>query len=277
MNSEIEQTPAIQGYYTLSENQIRLFNEEGHLLLRNVATSEEIHAYKPYIDDIVSNRLRYAAISPRTIDGSSYICTDLWLKSNALRKLITAARFAKVAADLLCVRGVRLYYDAVFFNEAGGPATAWYQDNNHLVLLEPEKIITMWMPIEDVTGEMGSLSYISNGHLKEKLRGSKHIYLDALRMGLPVINYGAMKRGDATFHAGWTPYSARKNDSSRCRKAVSIIYFADDSRIIDPGPDPIRKAQFDHYFSNLMPGNKAASHWTPLVYSRDLEMNCENN
>ena len=43
--------------------------------------------------------------------------------------------------------------------------------------------------------------------------------------------HGALRAGDATFHAGWTIHGAAGNPSTTMRSVMTIIYFADGVRV----------------------------------------------
>lgn len=43
-----------------------------------------------------------------------------------------------------------------------------------------------------------------------------------------------MRAGDTTFHAGQTLHGAPGNPTSNAREVVTIIYFADGTRLFEP-------------------------------------------
>jgi hypothetical protein len=77
-----------------------------------------------------------------------------------------------------------------------------------------------------------------------------------------------MQAGDATFHAGWTLHGAPGNASDQTRAVMTIIYFADGIRTVNPIDSPARQADFDGIFPGCEPGSAAVSELTPLVYRR---------
>jgi hypothetical protein len=81
-------------------------------------------------------------------------------------------------------------------------------------------------------------------------------------------NIGALHAGDATFHAGWTLHRAMPNTSNQMREVMTIIFFADGSRLLEPRYQE-RKSPFESLFPGLNPGDAAASDMTPIVYSAD--------
>ncbi len=84
----------------------------------------------------------------------------------------------------------------------------------------------------------------------------------------PVTKPVPMAAGDATFHAGWTLHRAMPNTSNQMREAMTIIFFAAGSRLLEPRYQE-RKSPFESLFPGLNPGDAAASDMTPIVYSAD--------
>lgn len=77
-----------------------------------------------------------------------------------------------------------------------------------------------------------------------------------------------MKAGDATFHSGWTLHSATPNYTDRMREVMTIIYFEDGVRIMEPD-HANRVADLEAWLPGQKPGEVAASPLNPIVYSRE--------
>ena len=101
----------------------------------------------------------------------------------------------------------------------------------------------------------------------DKLPSAK---LNMMKDGKPaaVTTHGALRAGDATFHAGWTIHGAAANPSPTMRSVMTIIYFADGTRIAAPNSDAQRG---DHkvWLASLPPGELAVGPKNPLVYPSD--------
>lgn len=54
--------------------------------------------------------------------------TNAWRRSERVRSFVFDPRFARAAAELLGVSGVRLYHDQALVKEPGGRPTPWHQD-----------------------------------------------------------------------------------------------------------------------------------------------------
>ena len=73
-----------------------------------------------------------------------------------------------------------------------------------------------------------------------------------------------MAAGDATFHTGWTLHRASPNVTGKVREVMTIIYYADGTRIsaIHAG----NEADLKRWLPGLQAGNLAASPLNPLLY-----------
>ena len=137
--------------YDVSAEQVTEFHRNGHILLRRIASSEEVAAYRSVI---VAAREQFGAertpLEERDTYGKAFLKgMNLWEKDEGVRRFVLARRFARIAADLLDVEGVRVYHDQALLKEPGGGITPWHQDQ-HYWPLDTDNTITMWMSLVDV-------------------------------------------------------------------------------------------------------------------------------
>jgi ectoine hydroxylase-related dioxygenase (phytanoyl-CoA dioxygenase family) len=240
-----------------------------------VATAEEVAGYEQAIDACVMEKARDAApLEDRDTYHKAFLqVANLWETSPAVARFTMARRFARIAAELMGVSAVRLYHDQALFKEPGGGPTPWHQDQYYWPL-DTDHCVTMWMPLVDVPTEMGVLTFASGSHADGDLcetaisdaseAALQQIVLDR-RMR---ISGEAMRAGDATFHAGWTVHMAPGNSTNRMRKVMTVIYFADGTRLLEPD-NPHRPADLARWFPQQQPGEVAGGPLTPVLYSRD--------
>src|ERR1019366_4651671 len=128
--------------------------------------------------------------------------------------------------------GVRIYHDQALLKESGGGITPWHQDQ-HYWPLDTSNTVTMWMPLVDLTPEMGTMRFAAGSH-REGYLGDMPISDDSQARlegfvrarGFRVDPGQAMAAGDATFHYGWTLHGAPGNSTTRTREVMTIIWFA---------------------------------------------------
>jgi ectoine hydroxylase-related dioxygenase (phytanoyl-CoA dioxygenase family) len=95
------------------------------------------------------------------------------MKSKKLSEFILNKKLARLAAELMNVKGVRLYQDKPFFkgpNENNSPP---HQDRyGSLIRSEHHKMIAAWMPLSfNISTSSGALLYLPASHRKRKLFG----------------------------------------------------------------------------------------------------------
>ena len=276
VDQDLTTLPALTSNYALSSEQIADFQREGHLLLRGVCSPSELAAYRAVINDAAQrHNTETRSLEERDTYGKAFLqIMNLWALDEAVKKFTLAQRFAKIAADLLGVEGVRLYHDQALFKEPGGGPTPWHQDQYYWPL-DTDNTITMWMPLVDIPLEVGSMTFGTGTHtggylgeLKISDESDKVFEKMLADNGTRLKNYGEMKAGDATWHYGWTLHGAPGNPTNKLREVMTIIYIADGSRVIDPAGNTNRQDDINRWMPGLVPGDLAASDLNPLVYRR---------
>ena len=267
--------PELTSNYPLKREEVSRFQNDGHVLLRGVATKEEIMAYR---HSILDARDKYGAegtpLEQRDTYGKAFLKgMNLWPKDEGVKRFVLARRLAKIAADLLGVDGVRVYHDQALLKEAGGGLTPWHQDQ-HYWPLATDNTVTMWMPLVDVMPEMGAMHFASGSHrngylgdlpISDESEAKFEQFIQA--RGYTKVTGAAMAAGDATFHYGWTLHGAPGNSSHRTREVMTIIWFADGTRV-GPLDNANRQRDRDRWLPGLKPGDLAASELNPLVFKR---------
>jgi ectoine hydroxylase-related dioxygenase (phytanoyl-CoA dioxygenase family) len=254
---------------------IAQFAASGHTVVRGLASADEVAAYRPsLVAAAESRRFERRPLSERDTYGKAFLqMMNIWTVDEAARRFVCARRFAKVAADLLGVDGVRLYHDQALFKEPGGGPTPWHQDQVYWPLDTPSTI-TMWMPIVDIPPEVGSMTFVAGSHRigdvgAGQISDESNEAISQLisTRGLTLETHGALAAGDATFHAGWTLHSAGANPTGAMREVVTVIYYADGARV----SEPTARQRFDLqlWLTGLAPGDLAASDEHPVLYSRN--------
>lgn len=262
--------------YALEASQIEAFRRDGHVLLREVCSPAEVTAYGAAINQAAQrHNTETRPLEARDAYGKAFLqIMNLWQLDAPVQQFSTAKRFAKIAADLMGVDGVRLYHDQALFKEPGGGPTPWHQDQYYWPL-DTDNTITMWMPLVDVPLEVGSMTFGTGthrlGYLGE-LKISEETDQVFERMieqkKIPLHNYGALQAGDATWHYGWTLHGAPGNPTPRVREVMTIIYIADGARVTDPAGNANRQDDIERWMPGLAPGDAVESRLNPLVYHR---------
>ncbi len=274
VTSNVDALPALDAPYALGESERAAYARDGHVLLRRLASEAEV---APYRDAIAGAVKRHSTetrpIAERDTYGKAFLqVMNLWRHDEAVRRFVMARCFARVAAELMGVRGVRLYHDQALYKEPGGGPTPWHQDQ-HYWPLETDRTITMWMPLVPASELTGTMSFASGsnasgylGDLPISDRSDEELSRLVKERGFRVVAGGAMAAGDATFHSGWTLHAAPGNRSDAPREVMTIIYFADGVRVAS-ADNAGRQNDLRSWLPGLAPGELAASELNPLLYA----------
>ena len=266
--------PPLDSEYALDPARVAAYRADGHVVLRGLASPEEVAAYRPALLAAgEKGRYDHRPLEERDTYGRAFVqMFNLWRHDPAARAFVYARRFAQVAARLMGVPAVRLYHDQALFKEPGGGPTPWHQDQFYWPLAT-EHTITLWMPLVPVSEEMGPMTFASGSHrlgsLGEYTIGdASQAAFEALvrERSLPCHSDGAFAPGDASFHAGWTLHCAPGNATDRMREAMTVIYYADGTRV-GPLDHPNRRFDRDAWLRGCEPGEAAAGAWNPVLYA----------
>jgi ectoine hydroxylase-related dioxygenase (phytanoyl-CoA dioxygenase family) len=239
MNKQADVLPELNDLKKLPQDNILEFQEKGHTLVKQVLSAEEIEAYRPVI---VAAADRYNTekrkLEDRDTYGKAFLqIMNLWQCDEDVKQYVLAKRMAKIAADLMGVKNVRLYHDQALFKEPGGGPTPWHQDQYYWPI-DTNNTITMWMPLVDIDVDMGMLTFASGSYtegavfdfeISDESETAFNNYVKEHKF--PVSRAKTMQAGDATWHRGFTMHHANGNNSNKMREVMTIIYVADGARI----------------------------------------------
>jgi ectoine hydroxylase-related dioxygenase (phytanoyl-CoA dioxygenase family) len=263
--------PALDDRYDVAPEAVAAFQRDGHVLLRAVARPEEVAAFQPVVASAVTRFKRESRpLAERDTYGKAFLqVMNLWREDADVRRFVLSARFAGVAAALLGSDAVRIYHDQALIKEPGGGHTPWHQDAIYWPI-DGTRCVTMWMPLVDVTPEMGSMTFVNGSNTgelgEEAISDDSEAHFEGLvnsvkaTLSVPV----PMAAGDATFHGGWTLHKAGPNSSALTRDVMTVIYFASDLIVQTPTNEPQRR-DLACWLPGLEPGDPAASELNPVV------------
>ena len=266
--------PGLSSDYTLTDEQIQRYRSDGYVLLRGVCSPDEAAAYRPVLRDVtMAHNRNTRPLEERDTYGKAFIQVgNLWQKDERAAIFTKARRFARIAAQLMGVEGVRLYHDQALYKEPNGGHTPWHQDQQYWPL-DGARCVTLWMPLVDCTQDMGTMRFASGsqnlGYLgNEDISDDSEARFDALVLekGYPLSYAGAMRAGDATFHNGWTLHGAPGNASADTTREVMTIIYIQDGAVITEPDHAARVNDLANWFPGLKAGDPAASALNPLLY-----------
>lgn len=232
---------ALQSRYLITPETIRRFDEDGFVTLSAVLDPGALRTYGAEITAKVRElNTQHLPLEQRDTYGKAFLqVMNLWQHSETVRQLVFSERLAAIAADLLGVRGVRLYHDQALYKEPGGGITPWHADQYYWPL-SSDRTVTVWIPLQETPLELGPLSFA---------RGSQHrvlgrdlpisdesearLAVDLAEADLPTV-VQPFALGDVSFHGGWTFHRAGPNRSTSPRAVMTVIYMDADIRVTAP-------------------------------------------
>lgn len=258
--------------YALTQSQVSDYQRNGHIFLKGLASQHEVLFYREAILDAVKKlNTEKRKLEDRDTYGKAFLqIYNLWRQNEMLRTFVLSKRFAHVAARLMGVEKVRLYHDQALFKEPGGGPTPWHQDQYYWPL-DTNNTITMWMPLVNITENMGIMRFASGSHKLGYVTAeaisdaSEQFFSDFVKQNnFNVEGTRQADAGDATFHSGWTLHQAPANQSTTMREVMTIIYFPDKTKVLKPDH---HNRELDHstWLMSIPPGEYAASELNPLI------------
>lgn len=268
----IDTFPALTTAYPVSDEQVAAYRADGFVRLAGVAGADEAATCRgPIAAAVARLSTESRPLAERDSYGMAFLqVMNLWRHDPDVARFVLASRFAGVAARLLGVPEVRLYHDQALFKEPGGGRTPWHQDAMYWPL-DGSRCLTMWMPLVDISPRHGGLAFARGSHLDGPLSdigisdASEH-HFDRLvaERGLSVDEPVAMRAGDASFHSGWTVHRALGNSSTDMREVMTVIWFADGLRVLEPA-NAAQANDLASWLPGLAPGEPAASGVNPAL------------
>lgn len=264
---------ALDATYEAPAEKIEQFRRDGHVRLDGLATAGEAAGIRQAVLETTEQVIKAApSLEERDTYGKAFLKNmNIWTMNETMRRIVCAKRFARVAAELLGVEGVRIYHDQALFKEAGGGYTPWHQDQYYWPL-DTDNTVTMWMPLVDLSSNMGILKFASGSHTDGYLGTlpisdeSEKAFEQFIRdKNFTVDGPESMVAGDATFHYGWTLHAAGGNDSDMTREVMTIIWVADGCHVTEP-VNPNQERDITRWMPGLKPGDRVNSRLNPLVY-----------
>lgn len=265
--------PELDRLYEITDDQVREFERNGHTQTLNLLHADEASTYRRVISaaaDKFNEEKR--SLADRDTYGKAFLqIMNLWRVDAGVRKFVLAKRFAHIAARLLGVANVRLYHDQALFKEPGGGPTPWHQDQNYWPL-DTDKTITMWMPLVPIpSAEMGMLTFASGSHRNGNVFDfvisdeSDDAFEQFVRQQrFPLTRPAALHAGDATWHNGFTIHNAPGNESDQIREVMTIIYYADGTKVSTPQHE-FQENDLKTWLGSKAPGSVADSELNPLL------------
>jgi len=259
--------------YAVGEEAVARLRADGFVKLGGVLSPQTIAAYEPEITrTLFEQNTQTLPLEQRSTYQKAFLqVTNMWPHNEAVRRFVHCTRLAKIAADLLEVRSVRLFADQGLYKEAGGGITPWHADQYYFPVSN-DNVVTAWVPLQDTPLEMGPLAFCEKSHRFQhgrdlEIGDESEITLKEALQGFS-RNNTPFELGDVSFHAGWTFHRAEANTSTKPREVMTVIYIDEEMRLAEP-KNKNQVIDMQELCPGVTIGEIIDSHLTPIIYSRD--------
>lgn len=217
---------------TLKPEQIRLFEEQGFLVIENMLTPDEITYYRTVYerflnDEVEAGKFR-SDLGGFVEDGASPArerITQIMLPGRLLPEIADQPMHHKALAlsQQLLGEDMALDFDmlidkAPFTNTP----TPWHQDCSYWIAMPDKRAASCWVALDDCDEDNGCMWYVPGSHLlpvrehRPAGKGGGALECDASEAeGVPV----PLKAGSCVWHHGGTLHYSRGNSTDRRRRA----------------------------------------------------------
>jgi ectoine hydroxylase-related dioxygenase (phytanoyl-CoA dioxygenase family) len=274
--AQIPLEEVLQQPFVVPDDAIEFFRVNGFIKLRRVLPEALLNYYAEEITRLVFqlNDLHKIPLEKRDTYQKAFLqVTNLWLHSEAVRKLTLSRRLGSIAAALMGTKGVRLYHDQALYKEPGGGFTPWHVDQYYWPLAS-EKCCTVWIPLQPTSLEMGALAFAAETH---RFEGGRNIKISdeseaeisqLLRQHQFRIVQEPYEAGEVSFHYGWTFHRAGPNRTPIPRKVMTVIYMDSEMRLKEPENEN-QKIDRDAFCPDTKPGEIIQTSLNPLIFQTD--------
>ena len=261
--------------YVLDDSAIRQFQNDGFIRLPNVLSPEVLADITPEITRMVDegNRLKDIPLDKRTLYDQAFIqVSNLWTHNDRIREFAFSKRLARIAAELMGTRGVRMWHDQALYKEPSGGFTPWHVDQQYWPMAGPNSV-TAWIPLQPVPIEKGPLCFGRGSHRKRigrdleiSAESEQHIS-EAVRKEKIDEVQEPYELGDVSFHLGWTLHRAGPNTTTDIRRVFTVIYMDIDMRLTQP-KNKNQQLDWETWTPSTQLGEIMDDKLNPILYER---------
>ena len=261
--------------YNLTEDHCRAFRRDGFVKLPHVLSPGTVMRLRRELLRLLGETFGVS------IDGSSndrFLSLEMmWLGNALIRSYVLSPRIAKISADLLGVKSVRLYHDNALSKEPGCGRTPWHYDDHHFPLATND-VVTAWIPAQPIPVAMGPLAFakpLSAFELVKDIDFNKfdtsydRQVAEVFKLNNVAIEDGPFAMGEVSFHHNLCCHTAAGNRTTQSRVVLANTYFADGARVIDQ-PTMV-SGDWQKFIPGVGPGDVAASVLNPVCWPANTE------
>ena len=255
--------------YNLTTNDIKTFQKNGFIKLKNVLTPDVIQVLRCEILSL----LRKTFKNYNDIKKNRFLSLEMmWLENTSIREFVLSSRIAKICAELLSVKRIRLYHDNALVKESGCGRTPWHYDDHHFPL-DTNDVITAWIPAQAIPIEMGPLAFAKPLEVYKLVKDIEFNEFDTsydrkinnvFKKKQVSIVEEPFELGEVSFHHNLSFHTASENKTTQSRVVLANTYFADGARVVK-NPTMI-SGDWKKFIPETKPGEIVSSNLNPICW-----------
>ena len=269
----------------LNEARKKLFHSDGLILLDRIIDDRMVVALRESFDRIFDGDFETGTL-PDEVNwqqGKSdpelarQIC-NAWKADRKIASVILSAQIGMMVADLMDWPGTRVMQDNAIWKPVGAKSLGYHQDNAYLGWFNPGEICTVWIALDDIEAQNGTMELVRGSHRWQhsEPEGEFHAPQDYRAAMIKYAEIEGVKpdivpvvgpKGSGSIHHGWTWHGSGANTGSSPRRSLVLHAMSSDAEFVrenfhlGTGPIYSRYARLD---SAEMDEN-----YFPIIWRRD--------
>lgn len=239
----------------ISEDDIARFAEDGFLIRDRIIDDAMVDRLRAAMDDCFEGRFETGLMPDEVNWGpgspahvTRQICNG-WKADRRFAAIVLDPAIGHALALVNGWPGTRIAHDNILWKpelrdgQPGG-TLGMHQDSAYAVWAEPGLMSTVWIALDDVTAEGGTMVFARGSHLWERRPPIAQFHNPAdwqaeFRAAAeatgtePEIVPVAVPAGGGSIHHGWLWHGSGPNRSGRPRRSVVSHCFSSESRFTD--------------------------------------------
>src|SRR3990172_6806595 len=228
--------------YSLGDEQVEFFRENGYVSGVRILTDEQVEALRGELAGLADprhpgNGLFYEYNSNESADPARVLFHALgaWRITPGFHDMLWNPAFTVPASQLLG-GAVRFWHDQIFYKPPHhGGVVAWHQDYSYWTRTQPMAHLSCWIGLDDSTRENGCVHYVAGSHrwrllpitgLANDMSAIEAVLTKSEQQAFNPVPI-ELKRGQASFHHPLMVHGSYENATNRPRRATVINVFRD--------------------------------------------------
>ncbi len=224
----------------IHREQIERFQQDGFLLFDGIIDTATAHRLRGEFARMFRGEFETGTLPDEVNwqDGKSdptlarQICNG-WRASRLIASVVLREDFGFAIASLMGWSGTRIMSDNILWKPVGARSLNFHQDNAYLSWYEPAHLCTLWIALDDIAAENGSMELVRGSHQwhHSSPEGEFHgpdDYQVSMRKAArreniePDIVAVTVPCGGGSVHHGWVWHGSGPNSGTSARRSVVL-------------------------------------------------------